>query len=110
MIKLLRPSPRLLFSWLQASERWMLVAGRAEGPTRKKKPPGLIKKKRPSRLPVSLLPQQKLTSLQAEILEEKEEIIAINNQVVQPPVPWPPVQTQLILPLLAILVMIEIDY
>ena len=63
----------------------MFVAERAGGPT--KKPPGLKKKKRPSRLIVSLLPWQELINPPAGILKEQEEIVGINNQVVQPPVP-----------------------
>lgn len=81
----------------------MLVAGRAGGPI--KKPPGLKKKRRPSRLTVSLLPWQEPTSPPAGILKEPEEIVVIDDQVVQPPVPRPLVQTRLTPP--TILVVIE---
>ena len=54
MIRLSRPNPKLHFSRLQASEKWMLVARKAEGPTRKKKLLGLTKKRNSSRLTISL--------------------------------------------------------
>ena len=81
----------LYFCPLQAAERWMLIAGRAKGLI--KKLPGLKKKKKLSRLTISLLPWQDPISSPAGIPKEKEEIVAINNQVVQPPGPRPPGQT-----------------
>ena len=85
----------------------MLIAGRAGGPI--KKPPGLKKKKKPSRLIVSLLLWQEPTSPLAGIFKETEEIVVIDNQVIQPLVLRPPMQTELISRLITILVMIEIS-
>lgn len=45
MIKLSKPSPRLYSSLLLAFERWMLVVGKPRGPTKKKKPPVVGRKK-----------------------------------------------------------------
>lgn len=83
----------LHFNPLSASKRWILVARKVEDPTRKKKPPGLKKKKKLSRLTVSLLPWQEFISFLAGIFEKLEEIVVIDNQVVQPPVSRPLVQT-----------------
>ena len=67
----------------------MLVVGRAGGPI--KKLPSLKKKKRPSRLTVSLIPWQKPINSQTRILGEPEKIVGIDNQVKQLPIFWPPV-------------------
>ena len=69
----------------------MLIVEKAGGPI--KKLLGLKKKKRLSRLTVSLLPWQESTSPPVGMLKKPEEIVVINDQVVQPPVLRPPVQT-----------------
>ena len=84
MIKLSRPSPRLCFSLLLTFEKSMLVAKRARGLIRKRKPSSPIKKKRLSQLTVSLLSwQEQILSLLAGILGEPEKIVTTNNRIVQ---------------------------
>lgn len=66
----------------------MLIAKRAGGPIRKKKPLSLIKKKKLSRLIVSfILCQKQIPSPPARILRKQKEIVAINNWVGPPLVP-----------------------
>lgn len=82
MIKSLKPSPRLHFSTLLAFKRWILIVGRAKSPTKKKKPQGFKKKKRPRQLTVSSLPWQEPTITLAKIRKKLEKIVAIDNQIV----------------------------
>lgn len=65
----------------------MFVVKRVGGLIKKKKSPGLRKKKRSSQLTVSLLVQQELTSLPARILKKLDKIIAMGNQAIQPLIP-----------------------
>lgn len=59
----------------------MLVAGKVGSLTRKKKLSGFGKKKKLSRLIVSLLLWQEPISLSAKIFKKLEEIVSIDNQV-----------------------------
>ena len=85
----------------------MLVTRRAGGPIRK--PLGLKKKKKLSRLTISLLPWQEPTSSLDRILKKTEEIVVIDDKVVQLPISRPLVQTQLTSSPQTILMVIEID-
>lgn len=86
----------------------MLFAGRAKGPTKKKKTPSFRKKKKLSRLIVSLLPRQELTSFLVKIFEELEKTVVTNDQAVQSAKFWPLMQTRLTPP--TILMVAEINF
>ena len=61
----------------------MLIARGDEGLIKKRKPLSLTKKKKPSRLIVSLLPwKEQISSFQAGIFGELEEIVIINDWIV----------------------------
>lgn len=72
----------------------MLVARRAESPTRKKKLLSLTKRRNLNRPTINLSFWQGQISPLVGILEESGEIRAIDNQVVQLPVLWLLVLTQ----------------